>query len=92
MSVDREKLKLIIDQISDQDALEVYDFVGYLKMKKEREADQLLNIEELAEDAQFIGQIEKSRKDRELGRIYGKQKGLDYLQKKVEEFEREQNI
>lgn len=92
MSVDREKLKLIIDQISDQDALEVYDFVGYLNMKREREAAQLLNIEQLAEDEQLIGQIEKSRKDRELGRIYGKQKSLDCLQKKVEEFEREQNI
>jgi len=31
MSVNREELKQMIDQIPEQDALEVYDFVGYLK-------------------------------------------------------------
>ena len=38
MSVNKEELKKLIDPIPEQDALEVLDFIGYLKMKREREA------------------------------------------------------
>lgn len=38
MSVNKEELKKLIDTIPEQDALEVLDFIGYLKMKREREA------------------------------------------------------
>jgi hypothetical protein len=41
MSVDREQLKRMIDQIPEQDALEVYDFIGYLNMKRERSRARL---------------------------------------------------
>ncbi|MDQ0167273.1 DUF2281 domain-containing protein [Bacillus horti] len=43
MSVDREKLKRMIDYISEQEAIEVLDFIGYLNMKRERES--LKNLE-----------------------------------------------
>lgn len=43
MSVNREELKRIIDQIPEQDAIEVADFIGYLNTKREREA--LNNLE-----------------------------------------------
>lgn len=38
MSVNKEELKKLIDTIPEQDALEVLDFIGYLKMKRKREA------------------------------------------------------
>lgn len=44
MSVNREELKRIIDQIPEQDAVEVLDFIGYLNMKRERKA--LNNLEQ----------------------------------------------
>lgn len=43
MSVNREELKKMIDRITDQDVAEVLDFLGYLNMKREREA--LNNLE-----------------------------------------------
>ncbi|GIP36658.1 hypothetical protein J2TS4_58680 [Paenibacillus sp. J2TS4] len=43
MSVNREELKKMIDHITEQDAVEVLDFIGYLNMKREREA--LNNLE-----------------------------------------------
>ncbi|MEX2461220.1 MAG: hypothetical protein WD469_07955 [Paenibacillaceae bacterium] len=92
MSVDREELKQMIDQIPEQDALEVYDFIGYLNMKRERNDLQKLDVASLAEDADLIRQVGQSREDREHGRIYGKEAGLDYLRSKVKEFEHEQNV
>lgn len=44
MSVNREELKRMIDKITDQDAAEVHDFIGYLNMKREK--DTLKNFEE----------------------------------------------
>ncbi|MCL6459505.1 MAG: DUF2281 domain-containing protein [Gorillibacterium sp.] len=44
MSVNRNELKRMIDNIPEQDALEVLDFIGYLNMKREREA--LDNLEQ----------------------------------------------
>ncbi|RAU91120.1 DUF2281 domain-containing protein [Paenibacillus sp. YN15] len=44
MSVNREELKRIIDQIPEQDAIVVADFIGYLNAKREHEA--LKNLEE----------------------------------------------
>jgi len=92
MSVNREELKQMIDQIPEQDALEVYDFVGYLNMKRERAELQRLDIAALAEDADLIRQVEQSREDRESQRIFGREAGLDYLRSKVKEFEHGQDI
>ncbi|MCY9665691.1 hypothetical protein M5X11_12070 [Paenibacillus alginolyticus] len=92
MSVNREELKRLIDHIPEQDAAEVLDFIGYLNMKREREAAQQLDIEALSEDADLIPQVQKSREDRNSGRVYGQQEGLDYLRVKVEEFERGQSL
>ncbi|MFD3270078.1 DUF2281 domain-containing protein [Paenibacillus dendritiformis] len=36
--MNREELKRLIDHITEQDAAEVLDFIGYLNMKREREA------------------------------------------------------
>lgn len=45
MSVSKEDLKKLIDTIHDQDAAEVYDFIGFLKMKREQqELKELENI------------------------------------------------
>lgn len=59
-------------------------------MKREREAAQQLEIEELSKDADLIRQVQRSREDRVAGRVYGEQEGLDYLRVKVKEFERGQ--
>lgn len=92
MSVNREDLKRMIDQISEEDAVEVFDFISYLNMKREREASQQLDIHSLSEDKELIRQILKSRRERNNGRVYGQEQGLAYLRDKVEAFEREQNI
>lgn len=34
MSVNREELKRLIDQIPDQDAVVVINFIGYLNLKR----------------------------------------------------------
>ena len=44
MIVSREELKRMIDQIPEQDFVEVLDFIGYLNIKREREA--LYNLEQ----------------------------------------------
>jgi len=92
MSINREELKRMIDQIPEQDALEVYDFIGYLNMKREKYDEQELNVTSLTEDADLIRQVENSREDREHGRTYGKEEGLEYLRTKIKEFENEQNV
>ena len=92
MSVDREELKKMMDQIPEQDAIEVYDFIGYLNMKRERAVLDQLDVALLAEDADLIRQVEQSREDGEHGRIYAKEAGLEYLKSKVKEFEHGQNV
>lgn len=89
MSVDREELKRMIDQIPEQDALEVYDFIGYLNMKRDRLG---LDVSLLANDEDLIRQVEASREDRKLGRVFAKEAGLDYLRDKVNAFEHEQDL
>jgi hypothetical protein len=79
LSIDREELKRMIDQIPKQDALEVYDFIEYLNMKREKEALNELEVEYLAKDEELIRQVQKSREDRRNGRIYSKEQGLEYL-------------
>jgi hypothetical protein len=37
VSVNKEELKKLIDTIPEQDAAEVLDFIGYLKMKRDRD-------------------------------------------------------
>jgi len=44
MSMNREELKRMIDRITEQEAAEVLDFIGYLNMKRELEA--LKNLEQ----------------------------------------------
>jgi hypothetical protein len=38
LRVNKEEIKKLIDTIPEQDAAEVLDFIGYLKMKRERES------------------------------------------------------
>lgn len=92
LSVNREELKRMIDEIPEQDALEVFDFIGYLNMKREKETLHQVNVESLSKDEDLINQVQKSREDRRNGRIYSKEQGLEYLRCKVEEFERGQNL
>lgn len=87
MSVNREELRRLIEHIPEQDAIEVIDFIGYLNMKREREAAQHLDIEALSIDEDFIRQVQRSREDRNSGRVYDQQSGLDYLREKVGEAE-----
>lgn len=91
MSVNREEIKRLIDLIPDQDASEVLDFIGYLNMKRERESEQL-DVKLLSQDENLTKQVNQSQLDRQAGRIYEKEAGLDYLRTKVEEFERGQNL
>ncbi|CQR47538.1 hypothetical protein BN1058_01862 [Paraliobacillus sp. PM-2] len=92
MSINREKLKRLIDFIHEEDTAEVYDFIGYLNMKRERKAIDQMDLDLFSKDKELIQQVQKSREDRENGRIYGQEQGLKYLQHKIREFESEQNF
>ncbi|MBT2217306.1 hypothetical protein F3157_13970 [Virgibacillus dakarensis] len=92
MSVNREELKRLIDFIHEEDTAEVYDFIGYLNMKREREAIDQMDLELFSKDKELIRQVQKSREDRANGRIYDQEKGLKYLKNKIKEFESEQNL
>ena len=92
MSVNREELKNLIDSIQEEDAVQVYDFISYFNMKREKETIEQMNLEHLSEDKGIIFQVQKSRKDRTKGRIYEQEQGLDYLQRKIKEFETEQDL
>lgn len=91
MSVDREELKQLIDLINEEDAAEVYDFIGYLNMKREKEVIENLDVERVAQDPELIRQIEGSQKDRLNGRVFNREQGLKYLRNKIEN-ENEQNL
>ncbi|MGG3467639.1 hypothetical protein ABES02_09180 [Neobacillus pocheonensis] len=85
MSVNREELKRMIDQIPEQDALEVYDFIEYLNMKREKEKLNGMIVEYLAKDEELIRQVQKSLEDRRNGLFYSKEQGLEFLRKSFEE-------
>jgi hypothetical protein len=85
LSVNREELKRMIDQIPEQDALEVYDFIEFLNMKREKAAPNQIEVDYLAKDEDLIRQVEKSREDRRKGRLYSKEQGLEYLRNRFEE-------
>jgi hypothetical protein len=85
LSVNREELKRMIDKIPEQDALEVYDFIEFLNSKREKESLQQVDVDNLAVDENLIPQIENSRVDRNNGRFYTKEQGLEYLRKRFEE-------
>lgn len=92
MSVNREELKRLIDFIHEEDAAEVYDFIGYLNMKRERANIEQIDLDHFSEDKELIRQVEKSREDRINGRMYDQEQGLKYLQTKIKGFENEQNL
>lgn len=92
MSINREELKLLIDSIHEEDAAEVYDFIGYLNMKRKKETVSQIDFDFFSEDEELIHQVQKSREDRTNGRIYDQKQGLKYLQNKIKEFESEQNL
>lgn len=85
LSVNREELKRMIDQIPEQDALEVYDFIEYLNMKREKATLNQKDVEYLAKDVDLIRQVQKSRGDRQNGHFYSKEQGLEYLRRRFEE-------
>ncbi|AKG37520.1 hypothetical protein VK70_00345 [Paenibacillus durus ATCC 35681] len=80
MGINREELKRLIDQIPEQDALQVYDFIGYFNMKREKDNTPSLDISSLSKDPDLIRQVLHSREDCEQGRVYGREAGLEYLQ------------
>lgn len=92
MNVNREELKRLIDFIHEEDTAQVYDFIGYLNVKREREATDQMDLEPFTKDKELIRQVQKSREDRKNGRIYDQEQGLKYLQHKIREFESEQNL
>ncbi|GAB3808407.1 hypothetical protein [Virgibacillus kimchii] len=92
MRVNREELKRLIDFIHEEDTAEVYDFIEYLNIKRERDAIEQMNLDLLSKDKDLVRQIKKSKEDRENGRIYDQEQGLKYLQNKIREFESEQDL
>ncbi|UCZ53458.1 hypothetical protein LGQ02_01260 [Bacillus shivajii] len=89
MSVNREELKRMIDQIPEEEALEVFDFISYLKLKREKKALDQSDLDTLSEDESLIKQVTKSRQERQKGQVYTKNQGLMYLREKVDNIERE---
>lgn len=61
-------------------------------MSVNREAAQQVDVKVLAEDTDLIRQIKNSREDRQAGRVFDQESGLDYLRMKVEELERGQSL
>jgi hypothetical protein len=59
--------------------------------EEEKDDASSLDISALSEDPDLIRQVQHSREDREQGRVYGREGGLEYLQAKVKEFEHRQN-
>ncbi|WP_217587592.1 hypothetical protein [Lentibacillus saliphilus] len=92
MSVDREELKRLIDHMHEDDTAEVFDFIGYLKVKREREAINQLDVESFSVDQELIQQVRKSQLERENGEIYDKERGFEYLNSQLEEYERGQDL
>lgn len=90
MNVNREELKKMVDLIHEEDAAEVYDFIGYLNMKRETMGQ--IDPTPFSEDKELIHQVQKSLEDRKNGRIYDQKQGLKYLQSKIKAFESEQNL
>jgi hypothetical protein len=88
MSLNREELKRMIDQIPEQDA----DVIGYLNIKREKAAQHHIDLESLSKDEDVIHQVQKSREDRTNGRVYNEEQGLEYLRRKAEEIERGQSL
>jgi tellurite resistance protein len=76
MSVNQEELKRMIDRIPEQDNLQVFDFIGYLSMKRENDDQYQLDFNSLSEDKDIIRQVQKSREDRKNGDIYNQELGL----------------
>ncbi|WP_145862562.1 hypothetical protein [Paenibacillus naphthalenovorans] len=54
--------------------------------------EELEQTASLAEDADLFRQAQQSREDREYGRIYGKEAGLEFLHTKIKEFKHGQNV
>ena len=88
----------LFDKFKHKEILELSDLVQAIKDEfdvnvwiEEQNADSL-DIESLAEDYDLFHQIQQSRNDRESGRVFEQQAGLEYLRQKVEEFERGQNV
>jgi len=88
MKINRDDLQQLIDSIYEEDAAEVYDFIGYLNMKREREAIGQIDFDSFFNDKELINQVQKSREERTNGLIYDQKQGLKYLQKKTKEFEK----
>lgn len=70
MTVNREELKRLVDFIHEDDAAEVYDFIGFLKMKRERETINQIDLSLFAEDKELIRQGQNSQEDRLNGRTF----------------------
>nr|WP_246569987.1 hypothetical protein [Lentibacillus saliphilus] len=76
----------------EDDTAEVFDFIGYLKVKREREAINQLDVESFSVDQELIQQVRKSQLERENGEIYDKERGFEYLNSQLEEYERGQDL
>lgn len=63
---------------------------GAYKMSVNHEKQ--MNLDLFSKDKDIIYQIKKSREDRINGRMYDRKQGLDYLQRKIKNFERGQNL
>ena len=92
MGINRDELKRMIDHIHEEDTVEVYDFISYLNLKREKETLDHVEIESFSEDKKLLRQIKKSRDERKNGLVLNQEQGLKYLRGKIEEFEREQNL
>lgn len=92
MRVNREELKRLIDTLHEGDTAEVYDFIGYLNMKRDRKVIDQIDLNLFSEDENLIRQVQKSREGHANGHIYDHEQGLKYLQNKIKEFESEQNL
>ena len=92
MGINRNELKRMIDHIHEEDAIEVYDFISNLNLKRENETLNEIDINSLSEDKELLRQIQKSREERKNGIVYNQEQGLKYLRDKIEVFERGQNL
>ncbi|WP_235603255.1 hypothetical protein [Thermoanaerobacter sp. YS13] len=60
----KNKVKEIIDNLQEEELAEVIDFIEYLKFKKEREENEILN------DIELLESIKRGLEDIENGDVY----------------------
>lgn len=88
----------LYDKLKKKQVLELSDLVKVIEeefdvsVRIESEREEEIDVQSLVKDPDVIRQVRESRQDREAGRTYSGEKGLEYLRQQIRKFERETNL